>query len=62
MRNTAAAQRPTQRSAWDIPARSIAQDMQHSTNLARTPKPCQYFHITKPADTYRSQRIAKAAI
>ncbi|QTW18104.1 hypothetical protein [Comamonas kerstersii] len=62
MRNTAAAQRPTQRGAWDIPARSIAQDMQHSTNLARTPKPSQYFHIPKPADTHRSQRIAKAAI
>lgn len=62
MRNTAAAQRPTQRSAWDIPARSVAMDMQHSTNLALTPKPSQYFHITKPADTHRSQRIAKAAI
>lgn len=62
MRNTAAAQRPTQRSAWDIPARSIAQDMQQNTNLARTPKPSQYFHIYKSADTHRAQRIAKAAI
>ncbi len=62
MRNTAAAQRPTQRSAWDIPSKTFAQDMQHSTNLARTPKPSQHFHIPKPADTYRSQRIARAAI
>lgn len=62
MRNTAAAQRPTQRSAWDIPARSIAQDFQQTTRLAHAPKPSQHFHIPKPADTHRSQRIAKAAI
>lgn len=62
MRNPAAAPCPTQRSAWDIPARSIAQDFHQNTRLAHAPKPSQYFQITKAADTHRTQRISKAAI
>lgn len=62
MRNTAAAQRPTQRSAWDRRGSSIAIELERNRRCARNPKDCQQTHIPKPADTYRSQRIAKAAI
>lgn len=62
MRNPAAAQRPTQRSAWDIPARSIAQKLQRDLQGQHAPAKASYFHITKAADTHRTQRISKAAI
>lgn len=62
MRNTAAAQRPTQRSAWDIPSKTFAQDMQRCQSSAHAPVKASYFHIPKAADTYRSQRIARVAI
>lgn len=52
----------TNRSAWDIPAKSIAQGLQRDLAGAHSPTKASYFHIHKSADVYRSQRIAKAAI
>lgn len=62
MRNPAAAPIPT-RTAWDVPKQSrIARDMQRAVASTHAPVRNSYFHIPTPADTRRSQRIAKAAI
>lgn len=50
------------RTAWDIPAKSIAQGLQRDLAGAHSPTKASYFHIHKSSDVYRSQRIAKAAI
>lgn len=60
MRNAAVALRPT--SAWEIPLKSIAQDMQRCRAGAHNPAKASYFQIPKAVDVQRSQRIAKAAI
>lgn len=62
MRNPAAAQRPTQRSAWGRSGSSIAIELERNRRRARNPKDCQQTQITKAADTHRTQRISKAAI
>jgi len=50
------------RSAWEIPQQTVAVDLQRRQASAHTPVLSSYFHIPKPADIRRSQRIAKAAI
>ena len=63
MRNRAATACPTRASAWDIPSKTAAQELQLYRGRARTPKLSQQiFHIHKSADTLRAQRMAKAAI
>lgn len=61
MRNPAAALRPT-KSAWDIPVKTFAQQLQRDLSGQHKPAKASYFHISKPADTLRAQRISKAAI
>jgi hypothetical protein len=51
-----------QRSAWEVPTQSIAQKLQRDLQGQHAPAKASYFHITKPEDTHRSQRIARAAI
>lgn len=50
------------RSAREIPQQTVAVDLQRRQASAHTPVLSSYFHIPKPADIRRSQRIAKAAI
>ena len=52
----------TSRSAWVIPQQTVAVDLQRRQASAHTPVANSYFHIPKPADTQRTQRISKAAI
>lgn len=41
---------------------ALAQQLQRDRISANPPAANSYFHIPTPADTHRSQRIAKAAI
>ena len=50
------------RSAWEVPTQSIAQKLQRDLQGQHAPAKASYFHITKPEDAHRSQRIARAAI
>lgn len=51
-----------QRSAWDVPERSIAQSMQRDLQGQHAPAKASYFHIPKAADVNRTQRISRAVI
>lgn len=51
-----------QRSAWEVPANSVALQLQRDRQGAHNPAPKSYFHIPKAGSHHRSQRIAKAAI
>lgn len=62
MRNPATAQRPTQRTAWDIPRESIARGLQRDLQGQHKAAKSSYFHIPPAGSHHRSQRIAKAAI
>lgn len=52
----------TQRSAWEVPKKSIARQLQRDRQGAHAPVPKSYFHIPKAGSFHSTQRIAKAAI
>ena len=57
---TAAPTKP--RSAFDIPTKTFALQLQRNRSSAHPPKASQYFQVTKPRDPSHTQRISKAAI
>lgn len=49
-------------SAFDIPTKTFALQLQRNRSSAHPPKASQYFQVTKPRDPSHTQRISKAAI
>jgi hypothetical protein len=49
-------------SAFDIPTKTFALQLQRNLRSANAPKGSQYFQVTKPRDPSHTQRISKAAI
>lgn len=50
------------RSAWEIPVKTITQQLQRDLSGQHKPAKSSYFHITPAGSHHRSQRISKAAI
>lgn len=51
-----------QRSAWEVPANTVARQLQRDRQGAHAPAAKSYFSIAKRGEAARSQRIARAAI
>lgn len=51
-----------QGSAFDIPAKTFAQQLQRNRSSAHAPTASQYFLVSKPRDPAHTHRISKAVI